>query len=322
MELEYLEHILFVRLKGNLSKKNNYKIHNYLVPVLKKHHIKKLVYNLKNLEKIDEFSIDAILKTKCIIKSNKGEIFLSEVPTNLINSLKRLHIKFMESEKTALKWLRWINLNYEKILKDNEMLIWKVASHFYGIDKNDLFQAGVVGLLKALKKYKNNGITKFSSFAYDYIFGEMYLVASNKNIKISKDILKLYRKIEEARYVLVQKLTRVPTNIELSEFLDIKLEDIECATKCAGAIISLDDDTLDTRSIHEVIAAPSYDIDTKILIDDSFAVLTNEEKDIIKSRYFEDLTQTEVAKKLNMTQVMVCRYEKKGIEKMREYLTL
>ncbi len=213
-------------------------------------------------------------------------------------------------------------MNYEKILKDNEMLIWKVASHFYGIDKNDLFQAGVVGLLKALKKYKNNGITKFSSFAYDYIFGEMYLVASNKNIKISKDILKLYRKIEEARYVLAQKLTRVPTNIELSEFLDIKLEDIECATKCAGAIISLDDDTLDTRSIHEVIAAPSYDIDTKILIDDSFAVLTNEEKDIIKSRYFEDLTQTEVAKKLNMTQVMVCRYEKKGIEKMREYLTL
>ncbi len=103
MELEYLEHILFVRLKGNLSKKNNYKIHNYLVPVLKKHHIKKLVYNLKNLEKIDEFSIDAILKTKCIIKSNKGEIFLCEVPDNLINSLKRLHIKFMESEKTALK---------------------------------------------------------------------------------------------------------------------------------------------------------------------------------------------------------------------------
>ncbi len=214
------------------------------------------------------------------------------------------------------------NLNYENVLKDNELLIWKIASHFYGIDKNDLFQAGVVGLLKALKKYKNNGITKFSSFAYDYIFGEMYLVASNKNIKISKDILKLYRKIEETRYILAQKINRIPSNIELSTFLNIKLEDLEMALSSASEIISLDADNKDARCIHEVIASPQRDIDTKILIDDSLALLTMKEKNIIKSRYFEDLTQTEVAKKLNMTQVMVSRYEKKGIEKMREYLTL
>lgn len=213
-------------------------------------------------------------------------------------------------------------MDYEKIIKDNEMLIWKVASRFYGAPKSDLYQAGVVGILKALKKYKNNGITKFSSFAYDYIFGEMYLVASNKNIKISKDILKLYKKIEETRYVLAQKLERVPSNLELSTFLNISLEDIESACLSAGAILSLDDDREDVRSAHEVIAAPTEDYDTKILINDSMAVLNESEKDIIKSRYFEDLTQQEIAKKLNMTQVMVSRYEKKGIEKMREYLTL
>ena len=52
------------------------------------------------------------------------------------------------------------------------------------------------------------------------------------------------------------------------------------------------------------------------------AVLNEDEKNIIKSRYYEDLTQQEVARKLNMTQVMVSRYEKKSINKMREYLTM
>jgi len=178
-------------------------------------------------------------------------------------------------------------VNYEKILKDNERMIWKIASHFYGLDKNDLYQAGVVGLLKALKNYKNNSTTTFSTYAHDYIFGEMYMLSCNKDIKISKDILCLYK---------------------------------TCMS--ANTIMSLDADNEESRSAYECISGKVEDIDTKILIDDSFAVLNDDEKKIIKSRYYEDLTQSEVAKKLNMTQVMVSRYEKKGINKMREYLTL
>lgn len=213
-------------------------------------------------------------------------------------------------------------MNYEKILKDNEKMIWKIAGHFYGVDKNDLYQAGVVGLLKALKKYKNNGITKFSTYAHDYIFGEMYTLASNKEIKVSKDILRLYKKIEETRYVLAQKLAKVPSNLELAEFLGLSLDDVNMACMSANAIISLDADNEDARNAYECISSKEEDVDTKILVDDSFAVLNDDEKNIIKSRYYENLTQQEVAKKLNMTQVMVSRYEKKGISKMRDYLTL
>jgi len=213
-------------------------------------------------------------------------------------------------------------VNYEKILKDNERMIWKIASHFYGLDKNDLYQAGVVGLLKALKNYKNNSTTKFSTYAHDYIFGEMYMLSCNKDIKISKDILCLYKKIEQTRYKLAQMYGYIPTNIELSEFLGISLKEIELACMSANTIMSLDADNEESRSAYECISGKVEDIDTKILIDDSFAVLNDDEKKIIKSRYYEDLTQSEVAKKLNMTQVMVSRYEKKGINKMREYLTL
>ena len=62
-------------------------------------------------------------------------------------------------------------------------------------------------------------------------------------------------------------------------------------------------------------------MDGKLDIDDSFKVLNEEEKEIIRCRYYEDLTQSEVAKKLNMTQVMVSRYEKRSLEKMRVAMT-
>jgi len=213
-------------------------------------------------------------------------------------------------------------VNYEQVVRDNEKMIWKIASHFYGVDKEDLFQAGIVGLLKALKKYKSNGITKFSTYAHDYIFGEMYLLASNKNIKISKDILKLYKKIESTRYILAQKLNKVPSNLELSEFLGLPLDDIDMACSSANIIMSLDSKEDEDRSLYESISDKVEDVDTKILLSDSMAVLNEDEKDIIRKRYYEDLTQSEVAKKLNMTQVMVSRYEKKGIDKMRNYLTM
>ena len=213
-------------------------------------------------------------------------------------------------------------MNNEKILKSNEKLIWKIANNFYGVDKNDLYQAGVVGLLKAIKNYKDNGVTKFSTYAHDYIFGEMYLLANNKNIKVSKDILKLYKKIESTRYILAQKLAKIPSNLEMAEILGLSVHDIDMACMSANTIMSLDIDEEDSRGAYEKIEAKTNDFETKILVDDSFAVLNDDEKNIIRSRYYEDLTQQEVAKKLNMTQVMVSRYEKKGINKMREYLTL
>jgi len=163
-------------------------------------------------------------------------------------------------------------VNYEQVVRDNEKMIWKIASHFYGIDKEDLFQAGIVGLLKALKKYKSNGITKFSTYAHDYIFGEMYLLASNKNIKISKDILKLYKKIESTRYILAQKLNKVPSNLELSEFLGLPLDDIDMACSSANIIMSLDSKEDEDRSLYESISDKVEDVDTKILLSDSMAV--------------------------------------------------
>lgn len=106
MDLEYNKGILFVRLKGNLNRKNSYKLNNYLLPVLLKHKVKYLVYNLYELESVDDAGIDAILNTKCAIKSNKGKICLCEVSKDIKRFIRRLKIKSVEDERKVFDLIK------------------------------------------------------------------------------------------------------------------------------------------------------------------------------------------------------------------------
>lgn len=103
MDLEYNKGILFVRLDGDLNRKSSYKLNNYLVPIILKHKIKYLVYNMYLLVSIDESGLDALLNTKCAIRSNKGKICLCEVSKELDKTIKRLKIKKTATELTALE---------------------------------------------------------------------------------------------------------------------------------------------------------------------------------------------------------------------------
>ena len=196
-------------------------------------------------------------------------------------------------------------------------LIKKIANKFYHAAKEDLIQVGVIGLLKAYQNFKQ-GEAKFSTYAYPYIFGEMYqFVHQNKDIKVSRDLLKLYKVIEKTRYELSQRLHYIPSDREVAQFLELDAQLVSEAIMASQTMISLDDEA-NELNLHEVIADQhSSNVDLKIDIDDSFKVLEEQEKEIIRARYFDDLTQSEVAKKLNMTQVMVSRYEKKSLEKMK-----
>ncbi|MEG0794318.1 MAG: sigma-70 family RNA polymerase sigma factor [Bacilli bacterium] len=214
-------------------------------------------------------------------------------------------------------------MNNEQLIMENAGLIWKIANRFYNVDKKDLFQAGALGILKAYRNYKENGVTKFSTYAYDYIFGEMHILASNKEIKISKDIIKLRNELEKTRYILAQKLCRIPSNMELANFLEMDVEKITLALNSANAVMSLDEESDDARNLYESIAYnESLSQDDLIMLDSSINTLDEVEKDIINSRYYEDLTQTETARKLGLSQVMVSRYEKRSLEKMHDYMYL
>ena len=99
--MEYEKGILYVRLNGVLDRKVCYKINNYIVPVVLKHKIKYLVFNLLELKDIDHSGLDSLLNTKCAIKSNKGKICLCEVSDQLRQKIKGLRMKVASNELAA-----------------------------------------------------------------------------------------------------------------------------------------------------------------------------------------------------------------------------
>jgi RNA polymerase sporulation-specific sigma factor len=210
----------------------------------------------------------------------------------------------------------------DTIIQLHEKLIYKIAAKFHDIDKEDLYQSGVIGIIKAYNNYKPTEETKFTTYAYNYIFGEMYEFANNmRSIKLNKNILKIYKKIEQAKYLLAQKSGHYPSSLELSTYLGIEETVINEIQNATTTIMSLDNDT--ERTIYETISSPKDSINQDSLdLQDSIKNLTPKEQDIINYRYFKDYTQSETAQILGMSQVTVSRYEKKSLTKMYNYLNI
>ena len=106
MDMEYNHGILFIRLDGILNRSTSYKLNNYLVPVILKHKIKYLVYNLYLLESIDECGLNAMLNTKCAVKTNKGKLYVCETPKEFKKAFKKAKLKEITSELTALSLIK------------------------------------------------------------------------------------------------------------------------------------------------------------------------------------------------------------------------
>ena len=109
------------------------------------------------------------------------------------------------------------------LIDQNKNLIYKVTTLFNGYSSNeDLFQVGCVGLINAYKKYDESYNTKFSTYAYPFILGEISnYVKKDKGIKISREIGKINSMIERASILLTQKYMREPSISEISNYLGI-----------------------------------------------------------------------------------------------------
>ena len=196
-------------------------------------------------------------------------------------------------------------------------IINKYCSYF---DKDDLYQVGMLGLVDAYRHYDSDLNTKFSTYAYYYILGEVRKFIKDSNlVKVSSDLIKLNSSVEKAKEAMSQSLGREPTLTELSLFLEIDEEKIEEARVASLDIRSLDymiDD--ESNDLYNSIISTDNGMNCEIL-DLKIALdgLSNEEKSLIVSRYFDDLTQTETSRELGISQVQVSRKEGKILEKLK-----
>ena len=208
----------------------------------------------------------------------------------------------------------------KEVILENSNLIYSIASHFgNNQDMDDLFQAGCIGMMEAYKKFDASRGVKFTTFAYPYILGRISEYArENHAIKLSKDMMRARNKIDKAKLYLTQEFMREPTNEELSEYLNVPTENLNMLMNYKGEGISLDENYLDDLSLYDVIAAKEVDYNTLVFLKQEIDSLGEPERTIMYERYFEDMTQSEIANNLGLSQVDVSRREKKVLVKLRK----
>lgn len=215
----------------------------------------------------------------------------------------------------------------EDVIKENSNLVNSICLKYGNYqDKEDLYQVGMLGIVNAYNNFDKSHNVKFSTYAFPYIVGEVSkYVRENKNIKVSKDIIRLGRKINEYIDKYYEVKGYKPSIHDISLMLNIKeekvirvLETYKMETKSLNE--SINDDgkeltLLDVTSEKKIITSEDM-LDLK----EAFKYLSYDEKAILINRYFKDLTQSEVAKMMNVNQVMVSRLEKKALTKLKKKL--
>ncbi|MEG2458049.1 MAG: sigma-70 family RNA polymerase sigma factor [Bacilli bacterium] len=207
-------------------------------------------------------------------------------------------------------------------INDNKNMILKLASKYSGYyNIEDLYQAGVIGVINAYKNFKENKNAKFSTYAYRYILGEIIeYIKNDRTIKISSDYLKIYKTYTKTKELLSQKLSRIPNNNEIALFMEIPyIELIDVISSCEF-VMSLDNEVMGEEDI-SFLGLYGEDnrenIDNKILVNSAFDSLNELDQKIIDYRYFQDYTQSETAKYLGISQVQVSRREQKALTLMK-----
>lgn len=213
----------------------------------------------------------------------------------------------------------------EELLKyENLILAYANKFHYY-YDIEDLKQVGMIGLKKAYDNYKENSNTKFSSYAYLWIKGEILkYIREDRNIKTNRNLLKIAKIVEDVSNTLRHKLLREPTLEEISLFSEIDISLIQEALMSKQFVLSFDyivnsDDGDKDVNLYDTIPYQEKGFNEDVLdLKEALTRLPEEEQRLIKYRYFEDMTQSETSKMMGLSQVKVSREESKILQKLRK----
>lgn len=211
-------------------------------------------------------------------------------------------------------------MTVEEAIYNNQGLVYSIAKYFKNYkNKDDLYQAGYLGIVNAYNNYDPSFECKFSTYAYTYIYGEMRkLVREDRSVKVNRSISKFNLLIEKAYMLLSQKYMRIPTYKEVADYLGITEYQVCEAIMSNNAVKSIDEPINDDASctLQDIIGY-SDNIDDLIMLKDSLLKLNTKEMELIKNRYMNNLTQTETSNIMNMSQVQVSRKEKKILQKLK-----
>jgi RNA polymerase sigma-B factor len=194
---------------------------------------------------------------------------------------------------------------------------------------DDLLQVASLGLLKAIDRFDPNRGTAFSSFAVPTILGELkrYFRDTGWSVHVPRGAQELALKVQEAEQAISLRLGRSPTAEELALYMEVSVEEVLDGLEASAAhhAISLEvpHDELDgePRSLSDVLGEhdPRFEqIDASLTVASAATELSDRELRVLKMRFSGELTQSEIAKRLGVSQMQVSRILRRALARLRE----
>ena len=220
----------------------------------------------------------------------------------------------------------------EQLAAAHQRLIGSIVRRFLisGREREDLYQVGCIGLLKAIDRFDPDRGLEFTTFATPTIMGEIKRHFRDKgwSVRVPRRLQELSARVNQVTDDLTSELNRTPTVEEIAERLDTSVDEVLEAMESSSAYSSvpLEGGTTedeDAPGIIDRFATEDADLissDDRIVIEETLASFSPREQDAIRMRFVEGLTQVEIAEKLGISQVQVSRLLRRALKRVQERL--
>ena len=246
----------------------------------------------------------------------------------------RLRLLSEEEKRRLLKTIRSGSPESRKRARDdmiqgNLRLVLSVVQRFVGSGENpdDLFQVGVIGLIKAIDNFDPKLDVRFSTYGVPMIIGEIrrYL-RDNNAVRVSRSMRDTAYRAMQLKEYLTAENNREPTVEEIAKLMDMPKENVVLALEAVVGPVSLYEpvfsDGSDTVYVMDQIGDKSDDTTwlEELALKDAIADLSDREKRILTLRFFRGTTQMEVASEIGISQAQVSRIEKGALDSIKKKL--
>jgi RNA polymerase sporulation-specific sigma factor len=212
------------------------------------------------------------------------------------------------------------------IIQHNLRLVMSIAQRFaYRCEIDDLFQIGCMGLIKAIEKFNPGFSVRFSTYAVPVIIGEIkQYLRDDGPIKVSRSLKEVAAKIEQTRIKLSNSFGQEPTLSELVAATGLPREEIAGALEATRPPNSLQEiiheDEGESLSREQLIGEDTEHTlwFENYALQEAIAKLSPRLKQLVKLRFFEEMTQSQIAEIFGVSQVQICRLEKEALHKLRK----
>lgn len=215
----------------------------------------------------------------------------------------------------------------DTLIEENIGLVWSIVKRFQnrGVEMEDLFQIGSIGLIKAVDKFDLSYEVQFSTYAVPMITGEIKRFLRDDGIlKVSRSLKEMVQKAYGVREALEKQKGREPTVSEIAEEMDVPVEELMLAMEAGAQVESLqqviyqgDGNDISLMDKLEEKENTGEKLLNRLFLEEILGELDGKERELIFKRYFLEKTQSAIAEEMGISQVQVSRMEKKIIKEMR-----